>query len=309
VAWRNLGIAYFNIAKAPAKARRAYEQALRAAPGDSRVLQERDQLWKRLGEKPALRVRELEARPELVAERDDCSLELCALWNQTGQHLRALRLLETRRFQPWEGGEGQVLGEYVRTRLTLGRQALAAGAANEALTHFRAALHPPESLGEARHPLANPGDIQLWLGLAHRATGDLKAATDCWQSAARFRGDFKDMSVQDYSELSYFSARALAQLGKTGEARTLLQNLLAHARRLAKQTAKIDYFATSLPTMLLFEDDLQARQHTRALFLQAQAEAGLGRKAPALQHLRQILTKDPSHAPAADLHAELSTSR
>jgi len=308
VAWRNLGIAYFNIAKSPAKALRAYGQALQAAPRDSRVLHERDQLWKRLGKKPVLRLRELEARADLVAERDDCSLELCTLWNQTGEHSRALQLLETRRFQPWEGGEGQVLGEYVRTRLILGRKSLAEGAAKEALAHFKAALNPPESLGEARHPLANPGDIQLWLGLAHEAAGDVKAARQCWQAAAGFRGDFRDMSVQAYSELSYYSARALAQLGKTEDARTLLKNLEAHARKLTKQKAKIDYFATSLPTMLLFEDDLQARQKTRALFLQAQAEAGLGRKVHARRHLRLILARDPSHPLAADLLAELSTS-
>jgi hypothetical protein len=39
----------------------------------------------------------------------------------------------------------------------------------------------------------------------------------------------------------------------------------------------VDYFATSLPTMLLFEDDLQRRQEVTAKFLQAQALHGLGR--------------------------------
>ena len=54
--------------------------------------------------------------------------------------------------------------------------------------------------------------------------------------------------------------------------------MLAYARKLQKATAKIDYFATSLPTMLLFDDDLQFRQETTALFLQAQAQLGLGGK-------------------------------
>jgi len=42
--------------------------------------------------------------------------------------------------------------------------------------------------------------------------------------------------------------------------------------------ARIDYFATSLPTMLIFEDDIQFRQDTTAIFLQAQARLGLGSK-------------------------------
>ena len=53
VVWRNLGIGYFNIRRQPAKARAAYDRAFRANPADARLLYERDQLWKRLGETPA----------------------------------------------------------------------------------------------------------------------------------------------------------------------------------------------------------------------------------------------------------------
>ena len=69
---------------------------------------------------------------------------------------------------------------------------------------------------------------------------------------------------------------------------------------MAKAPAKIDYFATSLPAMLLFEDDLQFRQETTALLLQAQAHLGLGRKARARGMLRTVLRRDPNHALAAD---------
>ena len=79
--------------------------------------------------------------------------------------------------------------------------------------------------------------------------------------------------------------------------------MLAYARRLQKTQAKIDYFATSLPTMLLFDDDLQFRQETTALFLQAQAHLGLGRRAKATALLRTVLRRDPNHALAADLLA------
>ena len=49
--------------KQPAKARAAYDQAFKANPADARLLYERDQLWKRLGEKPEKRLRELEKYP------------------------------------------------------------------------------------------------------------------------------------------------------------------------------------------------------------------------------------------------------
>jgi hypothetical protein len=81
----------------------------------------------------------------------------------------------------------------------------------------------------------------------------------------------------------------------------LLKDLLAYAVKLRKAPAKIDYFATSLPTMLLFDEDLQARQETTALFLQAQARLGLGQRARAHSLLETVLRREPSHALAADL--------
>ena len=85
-----------------------------------------------------------------------------------------------------------------------------------------------------------------------------------------------------------------------------MRDLLAYARHLEKTPAKIDYFATSLPTMLLFDDDLQFRQETRALFLQAQAWLGLGRRPRARALLATVLRRDPNHALAADLLAEIT---
>jgi hypothetical protein len=55
--------------------------------------------------------------------------------------------------------------------------------------------------------------------------------------------------------------------------------------------------------MLLFADDLQFRQETTALFLQAQAQLGLGKTTRAHELLRGVLGRDPNHALAADLLA------
>ncbi|MGA2271876.1 MAG: DUF5107 domain-containing protein [Bryobacteraceae bacterium] len=305
VAWRNLGIGCFNVLRQPARARAAYERAFKAAPGDARLLFERDQLWKRLGESPARRLRELEKHPHLAKARDDLSVKLCALYSQTGRPEQALAIVGSRKFQPWESGEGQALGQHVRTHLLLGRTALASGDAAKARRLFEKALAAPENLGEAKHLLANQSDIHFWLGEACAAAGDLTAARAHWTSAATFRGDFQEMSVRQFSEMTYYSAFAWQRLGRKTRAQKLLRELLAHARRLARTKAKIDYFATSLPTMLLFEDDLQARQTTAALFLEAQARLGLGQRAAARKLLRKVLARDPSHALAADLAASI----
>jgi tetratricopeptide (TPR) repeat protein len=306
VVWRNLGIGYFNVCRNHLLARKAYDRAFKANPRDGRVLYERDQLWKRLGEKPVRRLRELEKHSVLVRRRDDLSVELCALYNQTGQPAKALQLLKSRRFQPWEGGEGGPLGQHVRTHLALGRSALAAGNAESAQYFFELALTSPDNLSEAKHLLANQSDIHYWLGIALDRLGELKKARDHWRLAATFKGDFQEMSVRPFSEMTYYSALAWKQLGQKTKAHKLLQNLLRHARQLQTSAAQIDYFATSLPTMLLFDDDLQFRQETTALFLQAQAWLGLGKKKQARRLLQQVLKRDPNNALAADLFGDLT---
>jgi tetratricopeptide (TPR) repeat protein len=299
--WRNLGIGYYNIQKQPAKARVAYDKAFKVNPTDARLLFERDQLWKRLGVQPAKRLHEFEKYPELIRQRDDLSIELCTLYNQIGRHDQAARLLDSRKFQPWEGGEGGPLGQHVRARLGLGRAALAGQDFAGAREYFERALASPRNLGEAKHLLANQSDIHYWLGCALDGLGEKKAAREHWLAAANFSGDFQEMSVRAFSGMTYFSAVSSEMLGDRAKAKRIFRNLLAYVQRLQKSPAKIDYFATSLPTMLLFDDNLQVRQETTALFLQAQAQLGLGKKAKAKSMLQIVLRRDPNHAQAADL--------
>lgn len=304
IAWRNLGIAYFNISQNAAKARTAYAKAVAAKPDDSRLLYEQDQLAKRLGETPAKRIAVLEEKMALVGMRDDLTVEYGGLLNQTGCHAEAATLSASRIFQPWEGGEGMALALHTRSHVALGRESLANGEATKALEHFEFALSAPRNLNEARHLLANCSDIHYWIGCAAEATGDSTKAKKHLTLAAEFRGDFQDMSVRAFSEMTYYSALALVKLGRKGEAQKLLKGLLSYAKELKKTVAKIDYFATSLPTMLLFDADIQAVQETTAIFLEAQAELGLGRKAQAKKLLNTVLTRDPNHALAADLAAD-----
>jgi tetratricopeptide (TPR) repeat protein len=113
------------------------------------------------------------------------------------------------------------------------------------------------------------------------------------------------MTLQSFSEMSYYNALALKQLGRAREAEELLHSLLAYAKALAGQVARIDYFATSLPTMLLFEDNLQKRNTVTATFLCAQAWLGLGDSAKARELLHEVMALDRNHSRAADMRAAL----
>ncbi len=303
--WRNLGIGRFNIRHDAPGALAAYERAFRANPADARVFYERDQLWKRTGVSAEIRLAELDRFPHLVQARDDLSVERATLLNQTGKVEEALQLLLGRRFQPWEGGEGLVLGQYVTSLLLLGRNDLRQGQPLRATERFRAALHPPHNLSEARHLLANQANVQYWLGEALAALGDSEAAQRAFYEAAHQRGDFQQMSVQPVSEMTYWSALALRRLGDEEDAETLLRQIYDYAEHIERRQAKIDYFATSLPAMLLFEEDLQAREYAQALFLKAQALFGLGRRPEAKDLLQELLERDRNHLDAASLLHEL----
>ncbi|MBX7171037.1 MAG: DUF5107 domain-containing protein [Pyrinomonadaceae bacterium] len=295
IVWRNLGIGYFNIFQNSNKANEAYNKAFKTNPNDARILFERDQLWKRIGESSEKRLQELEKYPDLVARRDDLTVEICSLYNQTNQSEKALQMLESRQFQPWEGGEGQTLNQFVTANLLLGKKAIAKNHPAKAEEFFLKCLNPPQNLSETHHLLANKSDIYFWLGIAQEKLGNLAKAKEFWTFSANAKGDFQEMSVTEYSEMTLFSALSLLKLKQEKEANNLLNQLLKFAQKLEKSKAKIDYFATSLPTMLLFDDDINKRQETKALFLQAQAYFGLGKIKKAEKLIEQVLKNDPNH--------------
>jgi hypothetical protein len=75
----------------------------------------------------------------------------------------------------------------------------------------------------------------------------------------------------------------------------LFEAMLNYGQQLEQQRASIDYFATSLPSLLLFEDDLDQRQKIQARLLQAAALTGLGRPEAARKLLDWLATADPNN--------------
>ncbi len=67
-----------------------------------------------------------------------------------------------------------------------------------------------------------------------------------------------------------------------------------YARRQMETEPKIDYFATSLPNFLLFDDDLAVRNAAASLLLMAFAESGLGNGANARAFFQRVLEFDAS---------------
>lgn len=296
---RNLGIAAFNVQRQPARARALFTMAFTADPGNSRLLYELDQLLKKLNEAPARRLARLKRHRDLVAERDDLTVELVTLFNELGRSDEALAVIGGRRFHPWEGGEGLVSGQYVLAHLRLGEKALGEVHPKEAKRHFAAAMAYPENLGEGKHLLTPENDLQYYLALACEALGAAPEARARLEQAAR-------PAARLLSEATYWRALSLAKLGRPAEAEGLLRGLLKAARRQSRAEVRIDYFATSLPTFLLFDDDLQLRNRVTTRYLEGLALFGLGQGRRAMRAFRDVLELDVNHVGAATRLAAMS---
>jgi hypothetical protein len=146
--------------------------------------------------------------------------------------------------------------------------------------------------------------VDYWLGVAYAENGEQQRACQHWEHAARYQGDFQQMQVQSVSEMTYWSAMALRRLSREQEALDIFRTIYDYSLALEQQTPKIDYFATSLPAMLLFEEDLRARQSITARFLRSQAWLGFGEQQKALDLLHEVQGLDRSHTGAIDLLRE-----
>jgi tetratricopeptide (TPR) repeat protein len=307
-AWRNLGLAYFNKRHAPEKALECYEKAFALDPTDARVLMELTQLYRRLNRPAADQLALLEAHPALVEFRDDLYLERAALHNQLGQPERAYELLLTRQFHPWEGGEGKVSGEYMRSLTELAKQALHAGQPGTAVARLTRALAPnyPPNLGEGKLPGAPENELHYWLGCAYAALGQPEAARAAWQHATAGRSE--PAAALFYNDAPpdqiFYQGLAWRQLGDEARSEAIFARLLAYGQQHLADEVKLDYFAVSLPDLLVFEDDLSRRNALHCRYLMGLGYLGLGQLPEAETALTAVLAQDQRH-PGAQVHLQL----
>jgi len=296
-AFRNLAIANFNKLNNPEKALQYYEKAFSLDQTDARILMELDQLYKRLNRAPQERLRFLENHLELVLERDDVYLERITLYNFMGENEKALELLTARKFHPWEGGEGRVTEQYVYSLMALSQKKCASGAYAEAIALLEQAQVYPYNLGEGKLFGAQENDIFYWLGCAFEGLQQQESARNYFQkatiglnepSAAIFYNDQKPEKI-------FYQGLAWQKLGDTTKATHIFEKLVSYGRQHLNDEVKIDYFAVSLPDLLIFEDDLNLRNNIHVLFLQALGYLGLKQFSEANSLFEQVLELEAAH--------------
>jgi len=301
ISHRNLAIALYNIKDQIDNCISHYEDAVLSCPESSLLVFERDQLAKRMGEPVLNRLKNLQSKSEKIHQRDDLTIEYISLLLANSSKDKALLEISGRHFQPWEGGEGQALKLWERINLHLSRDRTLEGNFADAAKLLENALTPPLSLGEDHHPLANRSEIYLSLGDTLRMLGDEDGSTQAWSVAAYSRGDFQNMAPRSISDKTFYSIEAFDRLGLTMEREEMVAELCQYAENILGASIEIDYFATSLPRLLLFKDDPLSNQKIEYKKITAQIEFLNDNANNAITSLTEILQKDPSNDIVFDL--------
>lgn len=308
--FRNLGLAYMNKRRDADHARKMYETAFQLDPTDARVLFEMDQLYKKMGVAPTVRLQTLEQHRTLVEQRDDLYLERVTLLNILGRHEDALDSLMGHTFHPWEGGEGKVAEQYVLSLIQLARHDIAAGRYTEAINRLNHARTYPDNLNEGKLAGDQENHINYYLGIVHDALGKADQARDFYERASI--GASEPTSAMYYNdqppEMIFYQGLAREKLGQSNDARSIFSRLVAYGREHSDDDIKMDYFAVSLPNFLVFEDDLTLRNRIHCHYMMALGYLGLCQDAEARSQFEVIDALEPNHIGAA-AHRDLVNER
>ena len=289
--WRNLAQAHFDHANAPETARQELEKALMLAPDNARIVYELLQLYKVIGVSARKQLAYLLSHKTQVLQRDDCALELVVLHTQLRQFCEALQILNTRRFNIYEGGEGKLTRLHGWLYTLLGQQAACAGEHALALSRYEAAFVFPKNYGEGRHYSAQEGNIHYYAGLLHAAMGNEAEAITHWEQAAN--------QPAHISEISYFAGLSLEKLNRPEEAAALYRKMLAYADTRLQNADLPGYYGVGMPSPLPFGLDTVRQNTVPALLIRALALKGLGQQEESEQTLSQLLALDKDGTPLA----------
>ena len=308
--WRNLALARFNKQDRQEEALEYMEKAFHLDETDARMLMELDQLYKRLHKPHQERLDFLQKYPKLIQQRDDLVLEEITLLNQLGRYEEAMAKLDAHQFHPWEGGEGKVSSQYQICRVELAKKLLGdrcwVMADTQQLTNTQ---HPspitlltecltyPPHLGEGKLYGAQENDFYYLLGVAYEALGQKDKAIECWEAATK--GPQEPAAAMYYNDAKpdkiFYQGLALRKLGREDEAHGRFFKLINYGKQHIYDKVVMDYFAVSLPDLLIWEDSLDTKNLIHCKYMLALGYYGMGEKEKALKYLSEVEELDNNH--------------
>lgn len=296
---RNLSLAYYNKLNDPKGALSFLERAFLLDTSDARVLMELDQLHKKINTSPEKRLAFLEKYLLLVESREDLYLERITLYNQLENYQKAKDLIAAHTFHPWEGGEGKVVGQYLITHIELAKQAVNKREYHYALQLLNEAENYPLNLGEGKLFGTQENDIHYLKGIVYEHLNDKPSAHHYYKLAAE--GVSEPVQAIFYNDPQpdkiFYRGLAFLKLGDENKANSIFKNLIEFGQQHLNDNIAIDYFAVSLPDLLVFDADLNYKNKIHCLYLMGLGNLGLGDKNlwNAERFFNEVLIMDVNH--------------
>src|SRR6185436_6502267 len=101
-----------------------------------------------------------------------------------------------------------------------------------------------------------------------------------------------------------YQGLAWLKLGHPKKAEKIFHRLVEFADQHFNDEIRIDYFAVSLPDLLVFDTDLNEKNKNHCRYLKGLGELGLKNYANSARHLNEVLQNDCSY-PGAIIHLKM----
>jgi tetratricopeptide (TPR) repeat protein len=297
---RNLALLYYNKTNQKELAQTHLEKAFELDNTDARLLMELDQLYKKINVSVDKRLALLEQYLDLTNSRDDLYLERIALYNLKGDFEKAKSLIDKRQFHPWEGGEGKVPFQYLTCYTELAKKHINLKNFDEAKELLEQAKTYPHNLGEGKLHGTAENDIDYWLGCLYEGLGDKDKAKAYFELASKGLSDPSPAIFYNDQQPDkiFYQGLALQKLSRTDEANTRFDNLLNYGKVHMNDDVKLDYFAISLPDLLIWEENLNVINKIHCNYMIGLGQLGKGNDAKASDALMNVINTNLSHIPA-----------
>lgn len=291
IVYRNLAVIYFNNKNQAKKAILSLKKAIELKPHDTQLLYELNHVMKLNNSSPESRLSLLEANLKTVEKSDSLYLERIKIYNLLSEPQRVIDLFNKHEFTPGEGGEHEIIEQYMFAYYLQGRRAIEKKDYRRALEYFVDAQRLPENLGAGIWHLSLNVPYIYYEACCRAQLGEQKQAAEAFKNIA-------SMVIDSFSEsnlpvLPFYSAMSLKQLGRKAEADKIMQEFLSSC---LNRKAKKDYgHFTATAYAIAYYEDPQILRERHYNFLIGMAYLYFEKNEEAKSAFQDVLMSDSNH--------------
>ena len=155
----------------------------------------------------------------------------------------------------------------------------------------------PHHLGEGKLYGAQDNDFYYFLGIAHEMQGEMEKANEYFLKGTE--GPTEPAAAMYYNDAKpdkiFYAALCYRKLGQEDKARSLFNKLINYGKQHIFEKQTMDFFAVSLPDLLIWEDSLDMKNLIHCKYMLALGYNGMGDTERALKYLAEVEALDNNH--------------